>query len=1112
MKAGVNQFIHRTLSNLRHLLVTLMLLLPGSGAIADNSLTIQRIEKSPFGNFKLHAINDILQDKKGFVWLATENGLLRYDSLRTIKYDSHKDNPNSLSSQYCWSLAEDHRGHIWIATENGLNEFDPVTKKFTRYLYDSSNDSSLSHNFTTRVIETSDHLIYVATADGLTRISEDRKQIQRIQAQSNQVLLSNNIRTLMEDSKGFIWIGYYDKGATRWDPATDSAKHFANTLEATGDSPTQLHIRDIAEDNQGRIWLGSYGAGVTRLDLERQQQIHYPPSKKPGALLSGIIWDIFVDSKGSVWVAMDKGGVARFDEHNQKFITFKHDPLDPNTLLHNTIKAVDEDRQGNLWFATFPTGLNRHHPTVEQFTVWYHKISVPNTLSHSTILALAHSSDGMLWVGTEDGLNALNEKTGKVTRYMHDPEDPYSLPAAAVLSIAEGPGGDIWVGTWSGGLAKLNRKTGKFDRFRIGSGRHSVQSPNIWKVFFDSKQRLWLATETDGINYYDPQTDSFTSYIHNNEDPNSISFDYVWDITEKQDGQLWVGTQYGLNLFNPESGHFQRFDEQDNFQGLGNSRIQALLEDREGYVWVATHNEGVKRWDPNTESIINLTVDSGLPDNTVSSLQQDNQGFIWAGTVAGIVKINPHTLNVEELLTHSDGIAGDNHNRNASLLGADGALYFGSSEGITKFSPSSLDRPINDPSVTLTDVRVLNRSANVGEQDSPLNEDISKTPSITLDSNAAMLSLEFTSLDFNNSGKMRFSYRLDGFDRDWNITYNRNEAIYTNLDPGEYLFKVRAQKQNGQWSDNITRLRIVVKPPLWLSPLAYVLYALVLITVFYLLIRVVLLRLMTARLNAEVQKRTVELNNANSAKTQFLANMSHDLRTPLNSIIGFSKRLIDKYDQQLDKQGINALEAIHRNGQHLLGLINDILDLSKIESGKMELKFTPCNLKEIITGCVADLNDHAIEKGLTVLTPSVYVHQVIRADAQRLTQILYNLLSNAIKYTNKGHIAIMVDEQVMQDRPFCTISVIDTGIGIRKEDQDRLFKRFEQVDDQTRYVQGFGTGLGLALVAEFASLHGGHVSCHSIFGEGSQFTLFLPLPPVGAVHVPSSTPPRPASL
>lgn len=1074
-----------------------------------NNFPIQRIEHSAFSNQSLSGIIDILQDRQGFIWLATETGLIRFDGLNSIKYESEKNNPNSLSSQFCWSLLEDREGKIWIATENGLNQFDPITNRFEHYLHNSKDSASLSHNFTTKVIEVRSGEIFVATAGGLTKISADRKHITRyLKDDADSFLLSNRVRTVMQDSADFIWIGYEDAGATRWNSVTGEALHFhaeSSDEYEPGELGLVYHdVRSIAEDSDGLIWLGTFGGGVTRIDLRGQSVEHFRPTQDKNGLASGVVWDVKKDHEGRIWVAMDKGGLARFNPYQSSFEQFRHDPFDNMTLMSDTVKAIYQDRDENYWFATFPRGLNRYHQSRQQFKTWYHHINNTNSLSNSAILTVTRSRDGLLWVGTEEGLNQIDERSGKVERYMHNPANLNSLPNAASLSVTEGPLGGIWVGTWGKGLARLDRKTKEFIAIDGERSGKKLKSPYVWKLYFDEQNYLWLATETDGLNVYDPGADEFKSYSHSQKDQNSISFNYVWDIEKSADNKLWIGTQHGLNLFDLGSRKFQRFHEPEaSEQGLNSVRVHAVLEDSDGFVWVATQSNGLKRWDPQTKTIVSVTQETGLPSNMVSSLQQDNDGFIWGSSAEGIFKLDPKRIAVVALFTEYDGLAGDNHNRNASLKSEDGAFYFGSTEGLTKFYPTKLKTPNFEPKTVLTNLYILNHAVHVGQVGSPLDVDISQAEKITLNHNSNVISLEFSSLDYGRAGKLRFAYQLVGLDSDWNIIHNQNQVTYSNLNPGKYTFKVRRQKPNGDWSKEIAQLEILIKPPLWLSPWAYLTYIAGSIALVYILIRLFLLRVLNARLNEKVNVRTQELTRANNAKSQFLANMSHELRTPLNSIIGFSKRLMVKYDQELDQRGMQALDAIHRNGKHLLSVINDILDLAKIESGKMELNCSPCNLKEMITSCIADLQEAADEKGLSIIPPTHYGVQVVRADAQRVTQILYNLLSNAIKYTDEGHIAIVVDEHTENDERFCTIAVIDTGKGIKHDDLKKLFKRFEQMDSETRNLKGFGTGLGLALVAEFASMHGGRVDCQSIFGEGSQFTLYLPLPSIGVLETPA---------
>lgn len=1071
-----------------------LLVLAASAQSAGNKLPenihFKRLVESE-DNQRLSYISTMASAPDGFLWIGTGQGLLRYDGEYTTFFKSQPQNPNSLTSDYIRSLAFDQNGILWIATEYGLNSYNPKLDQFAQYL-ENSEPRSISSNLVKSAIVASDNRVYVGTAEGIDVFSPDRKQVVHLghEANTSNSLSQSNVVAMMESRSGNIWIGTEGGGVNVYNPNTGAIKQYLASEQAN--SVIDNHVTTLCEDRDGRIWIGTQGKGLSRYNQGVFE--NYTVGYKPGEIPDGTIYQIFEDHQGTIWVLTDRAGALVYNASTDQFSSYRHNPYDSGTLLGNTAKAIVEDKDNNIWISTFPIGLNYFDRTSGAFDFLYRVENQSPTLSHSTILDIQRGSDGRLWVGTELGLNIVDETTGEITIYSKT-NTQGSLSADAVLAIQEDIDGKVWLGTWGGGVSKFDPKTGKIERYETGTqGPGKIKSPFVWDIFLDSNNTLWVGTETDGLNRYDRNSNSFVSYNHKNNDDTTLSYDYIWDIIEDEDGYLWLATQLGLNRFDKKTQTFKSWlPDANNKKAITASRIQDLLIDSRGYLWMATQGGGINRFNRNTEEFEHLRSSQGLPSDAVSQLLEDASGYIWAGTASGLVKIDPETFTIETVLTESNGLHHDEFIRNAAHKDNNGTLYFGSVKGIVSFKPSELVRESDLPEARLTGLKIFNQPVSIGAPDSPLQKRLTETSEINLSVKESVITLDFSTINFNKHFENRFSYKLENFDKQWTHLERSHSATYTNLSPGKYTFKLSTRNRQNQLSNHVVTLGINVATPWWRSWYALALYVLLIGLFVIIVIRLYLLHFTTQQLNLLVAQRTGELERANAAKTDFLANMSHELRTPLNSIIGFSKRLLKKIDEQSDPTSYRALDAIFRNGVHLLNIINDILDVSKIEAGKLKLEVLPCNLPLTIEQQIEDMLPRAEEKGLKLIKPESYPFEKIDADPVRLKQIINNLLSNAIKYTREGQIAIAVSKTSNAGLTYCKISVSDTGIGIRQEDQEKLFSRFEQFDSDTKHQRGFGTGLGLALVYSLTQAHDGFIEFSSEFGKGSNFHINLPV-------------------
>ena len=238
----------------------------------------------------------------------------------------------------------------------------------------------------------------------------------------------------------------------------------------------------------------------------------------------------------------------------------------------------------------------------------------------------------------------------------------------------------------------------------------------------------------------------------------------------------------------------------------------------------------------------------------------------------------------------------------------------------------------------------------------------------------------------------------------------------------------------------------------------------------------------------EVEQKGRELAIANDHKARFFANMSHELRTPLNGILGFSELLVDGIYGPLPDAALEVLDRIQKDGRHLLGLINDVLDISKIDADQLKLSLEDYSLQSIVETVVASTGSLAQAKGIEVKTLVPPDLPIGRGDERRLTQVLLNIVGNAIKFTDTGSVEIRVEAT----NGHFTIAVQDTGPGIPPEDQARIFEEFQQVDNSITREKG-GTGLGLSIARRLVDVHGGHIDLQSTVGVGTTFNIVVPV-------------------
>lgn len=775
---------------------------------------------------QIGGVNSIVQDHFGFIWLAGENGVGRYDGRNLRLYQADVASTRALPASYVRQMAVDKDGVLWLATEGGLARYNIETDDFSHV--NEIGSTRVAVESVSAVTVGADNTLYVGTARGLYILSPDRlkmamhRPLPPVAFEPN----SEQIRGIGIDAQQRVWLATAGMGVAILDLATGEFQYLLHEDDSTN---SLLHnsVMTVMHDNLGRTWLGTYGGGISRWDPSTGEFTNFAMGSENGSgLKSNVVWDIHQDSEGMIWAALDQGGLAHFDEESQTFHHYLHEPYNPFSIVSNQLRVVFEDSNNDLWFGAFPSGVSFSNRSSRIFRHYVSRPDDPHSISHNAILAFKQTSDGMLWVGTEGGLNALNIDSGHARRYLSDPFDPEALNANAVLAVEEDIDGLLWIGTWAGGLHRLDPVTGKFQRYLPDpADSDSINSAFIWDVLRDSDDNIGVATETGGIARYNRATDGFDLFKHDPQDPSSISGDFVSMIMEDSHDKLWLGTYTGVEIMDRDEGDFHHVPyETGNADATNSKNIKTILEDSRGLIWIGTTQNGVNILDPATGSFRYLDVAQGLPSSHISSIIEDDGGDVWLATTDGLARVSYPRLSVTRY-GWEDGLVGSNFNRNASHKDETGRLYFGSTEGITAFHPGDLDKSAGDFPVLITQFRILNQEVDVRTDSSPLQRAILVSDLIQLTHRDTMFAFDFAALDYRNNTSMQYSYMLEGFDRAWHDIGRKNTATYTNIQPGEYRFRVRASSTRNQWVEGQT-ISIAIAPPWWMTWWAYCLYAL----------------------------------------------------------------------------------------------------------------------------------------------------------------------------------------------------------------------------------------------------------------------------------------------
>jgi len=1022
------------------------------------------------------------------MWFATTDGLNKYDGTNFTVYRNIIDDSTSLRANEVLSLHEDRAGNLWIGTGGGgMSRYNRQKNAFEHFIFENT---GLNRNAVIKSI-CSDYRgkLWIAPYGSLYVMDTASRSISQVNlSDANGIPVKTVVECIVEDSKHRIWIGT-ENGLFKYTIATNSFRRY---LYQAGD-PSSLahdHVRAIAEDRSGSIWVGTAN-GLCKLQPDEQHFVTYWNIPGSDASLSNNqVTCIEADNDGLLWVGT-LNGINSVNIATGKVATYNTEDGNIFSLTGKAISCSYFDKEGIYWFGTFIRGINKYDRNINLFGLKLTSTFCRKGGPPPMVTNFAENTNGNVYVATFDGgLYRFDLRTGEV-RQTDVRLSGRTVEPLEIMALHMTHENRLCIGTYGKGVIILNTITGKTEQITTGNTPGHPYSNDIYCMTEDSRGNIWAGTNGAGIHVI-RNNKIIVTYSPNPSGPNERLLPingYIRAFAEDADKNIWIGTHGGgVAVYQPGSDTWTIFN-QDNSR-LPSNKIQSLLSDSRGMMWVGTDGGGLSMFNKQKKQFTRFTEKDGLQNTTIYQIVEDRHGQLWLSTNTGISSMDP-TSHKFRNFTSYNGVQNSNFVHGSGIRLSGGEILFGGLEGINYFNPAGLTINHNVPKVLLSDLKISNKSVVAGK-DAPIKEDISIVKEIRLDYKQNF-ALSFVALNYTLAKQNLYAYKLEGFEKDWNYNGTNNTASYTNLDPGTYIFHVKASNNDGVWNTAESSIKIYVRPPFWRTTAAYIFYILV-VGGLLLYSRYRVMSSLRKKLILEQEQQQVKrLQQLDRLKLKFLTNLSHDFRTPIALISGPIDQLIDgeKNNAKLDK-----LFIIRRNAKRLLNLVNQLLDFRKMEEQELTLQLSKGEFISFVKDVSGSFQDLSERKHINFSFSSTILRLEALFDHSKIERILFNLLSNAFKFTLEGgSISVVLENSHVRENDtntWVTMKVTDSGIGIPKETVDRIFDRFYQ-NDPSAAILNYGTGIGLSIAKEFVNMHGGKIDVESEPGNGSTFTIHIPL-------------------
>ncbi|WP_443938735.1 hybrid sensor histidine kinase/response regulator transcription factor [Pedobacter sp. MW01-1-1] len=1030
-----------------------------------------------------NVVNTIVKDHLGFMWFGTNDGLNRYDGQKFIVYRHKSDDEKSIPSSEVLDIFEDKTGDLWLATGAGLVFYDRKRDSFKQY-------KETQYMNITAICEDQDHHIWASHYGGIVLLNRRTQKVSQLQLPLKKDLqvVQKTVTDLFVDSKNRIWLGT-PFGLFLYQHQNKTLKQFGHDPK----NPTSLPSNDvetIADDKQGNIWIGT-DKGLSMLMPNETGFINsFHKTDDPNSLSSNIVYTIAADTEGKLWIGTEDG-LNILEPLKGKITRIEQKSRNRYSLVGKSVKYIYIDANGSSWVSTFRGGVNKYDKNLPFFNLRESNRFDPFGLSAAMVTSFAPANDGNVFIGTDGGgLNLFNPNSDRFSHTAISCAPNSSKLSILALCRRER---ELWIGTYLSGIYVLNTENGACRTYNTSSG---LSSNNIFCLKVDSRGNVWIGTNGQGVDCYHPESNSFVNYSTQKTGPFKLPINgFIRAFEEDQEGNIWIGCNgAGLTIYNPLTKTFKWISKANSDLPIDNIMTLSLLKN--GNMAIGTAGGGMVIFDTETNKMTTISEKDGLANGMIEKIIEDGNQKLWLSTNKGLSSYDQASKKIKNY-GHNNGIQESPFVSGSGIKLANGNVFFGGTDGFNFFNPQLLNSNKGQPKVVLTELKVSYQTVKPAE-DAPIQEEISIAQEINIDYKQSF-SISFMALNYASPEETRYYYKLENFDKDWNSVGESTSAGYTNLDPGTYVFKVKAMSDAGEWTSDERSIKIIVHPPFWRTYAAYCLYALFIIGIL-LFIRRRGIQKLKADFLLQQERRDVQqlieqerreaerAQEFNQMRIKFLTNVSHEFRTPISLIMGPVEQLLQQETSAAKNQQLNM---VRRNARRLLNLVNQLLDFRNIKEQEQKLQCSEADFVAFSKDVADSFKDLAERKGITFSFSSSLAHYFTSFDQDKIERIFFNLLSNAFKFTPEGGEIRFSIAASNTNKQGLVVEISDTGIGMSEQEIDKIFDRFYQASSHPT-VLNQGSGIGLSIAKEFVRLHGGTIEVESIANKGSVFTINFP--------------------
>jgi len=1051
-------------------------------------------------------VSTIIEDHNGLIWMGTNgSGLYRYNGIDYNVYQHTLNDSTSISSSLIHCALLDKKNRLWVGTQEGLNLYVRDFDNFKRIPIKGVNHDSKTNFAIASLIEDNNGNLLVGTLEeGLYKLNLETFTSEQIHSYSDDEesnLLTVN--SLLVDRDSVIYAGT-NKGLKTIDEESGALRQFS-FKKGEEKSTLDFAIQTLFLDSNNSIWIGAVNDGVYRVNLNNSNgdaDIRSIPITKNRIL------SILQINEEHLFVATENSGLIELNLDGDLIKEHLHNSSNSKSILSNSIWSLYLDRNDRIWMGFYNKGVVVYDVLYDKFENIESLDNDLNSLKTGSVTGIVEDDDHKLWIALDGGgIDVYDLKSKKIEHINVQNTDLIGgLKTDYIESIFIDSKQNVWAGTWNGGLYYLEKGSKIFVNYTVENTNGGLASNTILSFDEDSFGTIWIGTFFKGLHSFDPNSKKFTYHSSEPFLQNDFLNCDIRKVLVDENDNIWVGTTQGLykiNKLGMDDYSVISFSDKMSNTTQNNTKTNIIfsLKESGNILWIGTSGDGLCKYDTVNDKFEWFNGSNGLSEVNICSIVEDNDGNLWLSGNSGLTKFS---LASQEFKKYSkrDGLISNDFNINSACIDEKGTMYFGNFNGIDYFHPYDIKVNVSLPFIYLTDFKIFNKSVSPSLQDSPLSKDISETKSLTLSHAQSVFTIDYAGVNYTRPEKNQYAYYLEGLEETWNYVGNSRSATYTNLNNGDYVFKLKVANNDGVWNETPLTLKLTILPPWWKTGWAIFVYIALIILAVFLLNKITQDKLKEKQIIKNERTRRIQKEKLNEEKFQFFTNISHEFRTPLTLIINPIVDIFQDKSLNLPQEVRIKHQIIHKNAERLTRLINELMDFRKLEGDKISLKASKFDIVSYVKDLAIYFNEDASQKNIFLSVDSNVDELYVWADPSMLEKILFNLLSNAFKVTPDGGeitIGILLKKKLEEmpltgnDEPIevFQISISDTGPGMLKKHVEKIFDRFYQVDNVNKRYVG-GTGIGLEVVKKFVEFHKGRIEVQSEIGNGSTFSIMLP--------------------